>query len=335
MGCIKNDFSTAERENVKQTIYLFILVILVMSMLMTGCSQKAKNKQILIGASLLTMQDDFYVTLAKGLTDEAARHKDMQIKVLIRNADFKLGRQIGDIDDFLQQGIDVLIVSPTSPSAICPTLEEVNNKGIPVLTVDIKSECPFIKTHIMSDDVEAGRVAGRFVADQLKGSGMVAIITHPIYSSGINRAIGFREVMKNYPNIHILAELNAESSREKSISVMDDLMMAHPEVNYVMGINDVMTLGAMAAIEGAGKTAQIKAVMICGGQKEAFDRLQAGDPCLEGAALLYPYQIGVQAVASAVQILQGKPVPAQQLAPVKLITHENAATLAAEWRGQQ
>lgn len=319
----------------KRTLHRLILAVLFLGTLLSACSQKTKTKQILIGASLLTMQDDFYVTLAKGLTDEAAKYKDVEIKVLIRNADFKLSRQIGDIDDFLQQDIDVLIVSPTSPSAICPTLQEVHNKGIPVITVDIQSDCPCVKTHIMSDDVQAGRVAGQFVADQLKGSGTVAIITHPIYSSGINRAIGFREVLKNYPNIHILAELNAESSREKSISVMDDLMMAHPEVNFVMGINDVMTLGAMAAIEGAGKTEQIKAVMICGGQKEAFDRLQAGDPCLLGASLLYPYQIGVKAVASAVQILQGKPTPAQQLAPVKLITHENASTLTAEWRGQQ
>jgi ribose transport system substrate-binding protein len=187
----------------------------------------------------------------------------------------------------------------------------------------------------MSDDVLAGKVAGQFVADQLKGSGNVAIVTHPIYSSGINRAIGFRQVLQNYPNIHILAELNAESSREKSIAVMDDLMMAHPEVNYVMGINDVMTLGAMASIEGAGKTGQIKSVMICGGQKEAFDRLKADDPCLKGAALLYPYQIGSKAIESAVQILQGKTVPAETLVPVKLITHENAAELTAEWYGKK
>jgi ribose transport system substrate-binding protein len=309
--------------------------LLLLALLTSGCTQKSKTKEILIGASLLTMQDDFYITLAQGLQDAAASHQELQLKVQIRNSDFKLGRQLGDIDDFMQQGIDVLIVSPTGPSAICPTLEEVSRKGIPVITVDIKSTCPLVKTHVMSDDVQAGRVAGQFVADQLSGSGSVAIVTHPIYSSGINRVIGFRQVLQNYPNIHILAELNAESSREKSIAVMDDLMMAHPEVNYVMGINDVMTLGAMAAIEGAGKTGQIKAVMICGGQKEAFSRLKAGDPCLQGAALLYPYQIGTQAIEAAVKILQGQAVPPEILAPVKLITHENAEALTAEWYGQK
>ena len=115
---------------------------------------------------------------------------------------------------------------------------------------------------------------------------------------------------------------------------MDDLMMAHPEVDYVMGINDVMTLGAMAAVEGAGKSEQIKAVMICGGQKEAFSRLKAGDPCLKGAALLYPYQIGTQAIEAAVRILQGKPVAPEILAPVKLITHENAVELEQNGMGK-
>jgi len=309
--------------------------VLLLGMLLSGCSQKTGGKQILIGASLLTMQDDFYITLAQGLTDAAASHKEMQLKVLIRNSDFKLSRQLGDIDDFMQQGIDVLIVSPTGPSAICPTLEEVHAKGVPIITVDIKSTCPLVKTHVMSDDVLAGQVAGKFVAEQLKGSGNVAIVTHPIYSSGINRVIGFRQVLQGYPNIHILAELNAESSREKSIAVMDDLMMAHPEVNYVMGINDVMTLGAMAAIEGAGKTEGIKAIMICGGQKEAFSRLKAGDPCLKGAALLYPYQIGTQAIEAAVKILNNQTVAAEILAPVKLITHENAVELEAEWYGKK
>lgn len=319
----------------KRPVLNVLTAILVSAILLTGCAKKTGTKPILIGASLLTMQDDFYITLAKGLTDAAAAHQELPLKVLIRNSDFKLNRQLGDIDDFMQQGISVLIVSPTGPSAICPTLEEVTKKGIPVITVDIKSTCPSVKTHVMSDDLLAGRVAGQFIADQLNGEGSIAIVTHPIYSSGINRVIGFREVLQNYPNIHILAELNAESSREKAIAVMDDLMMAHPEVDYVMGINDVMTLGAMAAVEGAGKSEQIKAVMICGGQKEAFSRLKAGDPCLKGAALLYPYQIGTQAIEAAVRILQGKPVAPEILAPVKLITHENAVALESEWYGQK
>ncbi len=314
--------------------YCLLLLTPALLALSSGCSKQSGGKEIVIGASLLTQQDDFYITLAQGLKDAAAKSQDPKIKVLIRNADFKLTRQLGDIDDFMQQGIDLLILSPTSPSAICPTLEEVDGQHIPIISVDIKTTSPLVKTHIMSDDLGAGKVCGQFVADQLNGKGAVAIVTHPIYSSGINRAIGFREVLQGYPDIKILGELNAESSREKSISVMDDLMMAHPEVNYVMGINDVMTLGAMASIEGAGKTDQIKAVMICGGQKEAFDRFKAGDPCLKGAALLYPYQIGVRAVESAVAILQGKPVPSEILIPVKLLTHENAEQLTKEWYGK-
>lgn len=237
-------------------------LIILTSILFIGCSKEKSEKQIVIGASLLTMQDDFYITLNQGLLDAAAQAKDFNIKVLSRNANFNLSKQIADIEDFVQQGIDLLIVSPVSPTATGPTIDEVDRQGIPVITVDIRSDQGKVQTHVMSDDVEAGRICARFIAEQLNGEGEVGIVTHPTMTSGINRVIGFREVMQNYPKIKILAELNAESRREKSMALMEDLLISHPEVDYVMGINDVMTLGAMASIEGAGRIDDVKAVMI-------------------------------------------------------------------------
>ncbi|MFZ5517577.1 MAG: substrate-binding domain-containing protein [Candidatus Zhuqueibacterota bacterium] len=308
----------------------FILILLSV-VLLTDCSRKTDDKEILIGASLLTMQDDFYITLNRGLLETAAKSTDFKIKVLSRNADLKLNKQISDIEDFMQQNIDVLIVSPVSPTAIGPTIDEVNRQGIPVITVDIKSEKGEVKTHIMSDDVEAGRICARFIAGQLNGQGEVGIITHPVLTSCINRVIGFRDVMSNYPGITILSELNAESRREKAMALMEDLLISHPDVDYIFGINDVMTLGAMASIEGAGRIDDVKAVMVCGGQKEAFERFDADDPCLRGAALVFPYSIGKTAIESAIQILKGNETPAEILIPVKLLTHENIDTLSVEW----
>ena len=79
------------------------------SFLFLMCSKEKTEKQIVIGASLLTMQDDFYITLNQGLLDAAAEAKDYNIKVLSRNADFKLGKQIADIEDFVQQFIKAVI----------------------------------------------------------------------------------------------------------------------------------------------------------------------------------------------------------------------------------
>jgi len=315
----------------RKTRMTALFVILLCLLILTVCFRKTNEKQILIGASLLTMQDDFYITLNNGLLETAAQNKDYKIKVLSRNADLKLNKQINDIEDFLQQNVDVLIVSPVSPTAIGPTIDEVNRQGIPVITVDIKSEKGDVKTHIMSDDVEAGKICARFIADQLNGKGEVGIITHPVLTSGINRIKGFREVMSNYPGVTIISELNAESRREKAMSLMEDLLISHPEVDYVIGINDVMTLGAMASIEGSGKIENVKAVMICGGQKEAFERFEADDPCLKGAALIFPYSIGKTAIESAVDILKGNEVPSEILIPVKLLTHENVKELYLEW----
>lgn len=312
----------------KLTLMIAALLSLI---ILSNCSKPTDEKQILIGASLLTMQDDFYITLNNGLMETAAKSTDFKIKILSRNADLKLNKQISDIEDFLQQGIDVLIVSPVSPTAIGPTIDEVTRQGIPVITVDIKSEKGDVKTHIMSDDVEAGRICAQFIADQLNGKGEIGIITHPVLTSGINRVKGIREVMRDYPGITILSELNAESRREKAMALMEDLLISHPEVDYVIGINDVMTLGAMASIEGANRIDDVKAVMICGGQKEAFERFEANDPCLRGAALVFPYSIGKTAIESAEKLLKGEDVPSEILIPVKLLTHENVKELSLEW----
>ena len=315
----------------KKNVILPMITILLISLFLISCSSTKQEKQIVIGASLLTIQDDFYITLNKGLKETASKFKDLNIKLISRNADLKLGKQLNDIDDFLQQGIDVLIISPVSPTAIGPTIDEVTRKGIPVITVDIKSEAGEIRTHIKSDDYGAGKLCAKFAAELINEKGKIGIITHPVLSSAINRVKGFREVLSQYPNIEIISELNAESRREKAMSLMEDMLVSHPDVDCVFGINDVMTLGAMASIEGAGRTDNVKAIMICGGQKEAFDRFEANDPCLKGAALVFPYQIGKKAIETAIDIIQKKDVPSEILIPVKLLTHENVTELKVEW----
>lgn len=309
---------------------LFLTLITALSVF--TCSSQRNDHDILIGASLLTMQDDFYITLDQGLHDAADQISDPRVILQSRNADLKLSKQISDIEDFMMQGVDALIVSPVSITALGPTLEEVHSRGIPIITVDIESKTGPVDCHIMSDDVKAGEICAEFAATLLNQKGEIGIITHPVLTSGINRVKGFRQALKKYPDMRIVSELNAESRREKAMSLMEDMLISHPEVDCILGINDIMTLGAMASIEGAGRTNDIKAIMICGGQKEAFDRFKANDPCLKGAALVFPYTIGTTAVQKSMAILNGKEIPETVLVPVKLLTHENVDALEKEWR---
>ena len=314
----------------KLVYYLFLATFVLLH-----CSAPDNDDDILIGASLLTMQDDFYITLDKGLHDAAAKIKEHHVIVQSRNADLKLSKQISDIEDFMMQNVDLLIVSPVSITALGPTLDEAHSRGIPVITVDIRSETGHVDCHIMSDDVKAGEICGEFAAELLNQKGEIGIITHPVLTSGINRVKGFQKTLEKYPDIQIVSELNAESRREKAMSLMEDMLISHPDVDCVFGINDIMTLGAMASIEGAGRTDDVKAIMICGGQKEAFDRFRTNDPCLKGAALVFPYIIGSTAVKKAMNLLQGKNVPNQVLVPVKLLTHENVDILEKKWSKQE
>ncbi len=285
-----------------------LICLVVVAMLVVGVMsvQGALAANKVIGVTLLTREHQFYRDLEAGLRSEAAKH-GFELQIVAGEFDF--GKQAAQIDDFVSKKVDALIIAPCDSLAVGSSIVEANKAGIPVFTVDIMNLSPQGKVvcAVQSDNVEGGRQAGRLMAQALQGKGgKVVIINHPGVTSVLDRVQGFRDVIAEHPEIKIIADVPAWGQRDRAMAAMEDILLRVPDVAGVFGINDDSALGAVAAIESAGKLGKI-VVVGYDATPEAKDAIKAGK--IYGDAIQYPTLIGVKAIQAVADNFAGKKVP--------------------------
>lgn len=241
-----------------------------------------------IGVSLLTVQHQFYQELRAGLEDAAARHR---YKLLVVSAEFDSARQANQVDEFVVQNVDALVLCPCDSRSVGASIAAANEAGIPVFTADIASTSSLGKvvSHIASDNVQGGREAAKLLVDALGSEGKVAILSHPEVASVSDRVRGFKEQIQQFPSIKLVAELSAEGKRDRAVRVMEDLLQSHSDLRGVFAINDDSALGALAAVEAAGKLDQVRIVGY-DATPEARERISSG--AIYGDVIQHPRRIG-------------------------------------------
>jgi ribose transport system substrate-binding protein len=209
-----------------------------------------KSDQPVVGVSLLTQTHDFYKDLEEGLREEA---KARGFTLVINSAEFDPIRQARQIDDFVTQRVTAMIVCPCDSDTIGKNLEGAEKAGIPVFTADVFAKTGKIVAQVASDNVQGGRLAAQAMTRFLGDRGKILIINHGVVASVQDRVRGFEEEIKKHPSMHVVAKQDAGGKREKALKVMEDMLQAHPDLNGVFGINDDSALGALSAIEAAGR----------------------------------------------------------------------------------
>ena len=273
----------------KKVVMLILLLSLVV---MASAAYK-------IGLSLSTLNNPFFVTLRDGAIDMANK---MGMEVIVADGQDNPAKQLSDIEDFIQQKLDLIVVNPTDSDAIITAVEEANDAGIPVITVDRGSNGGMVVAHIASDNVAGGRMAGEHVAMLLNGTGTVVELEGIVGTSAArDRGAGFEEVIANYPGIRIVAKQTANFNRAEGLSVMENLLEANPDIDAVFAQNDEMALGAIEAIKGAGLLDRIKVVGF-----DAIDDAVAAVNAGEMAATVaqQPFKMGELAMTKAYEYLE-------------------------------
>jgi len=277
-----------------------------------GCAEErtpagaSADAEVAIGVSLLTMQHQFYQDLRAGL-EEAAGERGYRL--LIVSAEFDAARQANQVDEFLVQGVDAIVLCPADSRSVGASVLSANEAGVPVVTADIASESNLgeVASHIASDNFAGGREAARLLAEAVGGAGRVAILSHPEVSSVTDRVRGFREEIASRDGVEIVAELSAEGRRDTAVRVMEDLLQRHPDLDGVFAINDDSALGALAAIEASGRSGRI-AVVGYDATPEARQRIAAGD--IYADVVQHPRRIGRLTIETLEDLLAGREVPA-------------------------
>nr|WP_182417987.1 substrate-binding domain-containing protein [Bartonella sp. HY038] len=259
-----------------------------------------------IGASLLTQQHPFYIELADAMKAEA-KEKNVALEVSIANQD--LNKQLSDVEDFITKGVDVIIISPVDSKGVYAAIAKANAAGIKVITVDVPAAEGDVVSHIGTDNYTGGVKAGELMAKILDGKGEVAIIDYPTVQSVVNRIEGFKKALESYPDIKIVAQ-QAGITRADALSVAQNILQANDNITGIFGFGDDAALAAAVAVKAANMSDKV-AVIGFDGMKEARDAVDS-DPVMVGVIQQFPDQMGKLAVDTAVKVIAGEEVPAEQ-----------------------
>jgi len=297
------------------------VALIILTIVLSGCAKKqsATPATKTIGVSLLTRAHVFYKDLEEGLLTMARQNN---YDLIIASADFDLGKQTAQVEDFITRKVDAIIVCPVDSRGIGAAIKKANEAKIPVFTADIAAQEGDVVCHIASDNVAGGTLAGKYLAELLKGKGKVAIIGQPTVTSVLDRTQGFKNALALFPNIAIVAEVNGEGVRDKAMQAASDILQAHPDLNGIFGINDDSALGALDAVMQFKR----KNVFIVG--YDATPPAVAAilnDTPLKADVVQHPKQIGSVTIAQIKNYFAGIAVP--KVVPVEVGIVDKAALM--------
>ena len=315
------------RKMINQSVVFMALAAIVT---LAGCNKGEKVEKkgepaeksqlsLTIGVSLLTRTHPFYQDLEAGLKEEADSNG---YNLLVTAGEFDVARQRDQIQDFIVRKVNAIIVSPCDSKSIGTSIKSANEAEIPVFTADIACLAEGVKvvSHIASDNVAGGRLAAQAVAKALNGTGKVAIIDHPEVESVIQRVKGFEEEIAKYKDIQVVAKLSGHGVKDQAFRTAEDILQPHPDLNAIFGINDDSALGALAAVEKAGKSGR---VIIVG-----FDAVPEARAAIQGGKIYAdviqkPTEIGKQTIDAIKTYISGGTVPSTILIPCGLFSAED------------
>jgi len=314
-----------------RSLFRQIAVVLVLSLLISCGTSNEQSEQtqsdtqqevkLTIGVSLLTRTHPFYQDLEEGLKNAAAADG---YELLVTAGEFDVAHQKDQINDFIVRKVDAIVVSPCDSRSIGTAVKAANDAGIPVFTVDIAclAEGVSVVSHIASDNVAGGALAAQAIADAIGGAGTVAIIDHPEVESVIQRVHGFEQELAQHTGIKIAAKLSGHGVKDQAFRTAEDILQANPDLSAIFGINDDSALGALAAVEKAGKTDRVKIVGF-DAVPEAREAIKAGR--IFADVIQQPRVIGQKAIEAIHSYFAGSTVAPSILVPCALYTQADAS----------
>lgn len=255
---------------------------------------------------------------------EALLYDDVSLE--IRSAEDNNSRQIADIRSFIDRGVDLLVVAPNEAIPVTPVVEEAYTSGIPVIVVDRKILSDQYTAYIGADNYQIGKVIGEYVAARLDGRGKVIELTGLSGSTpAIDRHQGFLSVINRYPDIRLLCSEDARWQQEVAERKTDSLCWLYPDADLLFAHNDPMAYGAYLAAERALVNHKIDFIGIDGlpGQGNGIDRVKQH---IFDATFIYPTG-GDRVIATAMNILQGRPFDRETLLGTAIVDSTNATVL--------
>ena len=297
--------------------YLILISLLVF---LAGCGQSESNKKndsnkIVIGISMLSMQNEFIVNISDEMQKKA---EELGAELIIVDAERSPLKQIEQVESFIAQKVDVIILNPCEFEASSPAVTKALAANIPIVNVNSATKVQ-PTAFVGSNDVESGRIAMKFIAEKLGGKGNIVMIQGLNgQAAQIQREQGAKEIIEQFPGLNMIAQQTAEWDRAKSMDLMQNWIQSYgTKINAVFAHNDEMGLGAVKALHDAGMKEKVIVVSI-DAIADALQAVKKGD--LDATVFQDARKQGAGAIETAVKIARGEQFDKEFLIPFKLLT---------------
>lgn len=260
-----------------------------------------------------TLNNPFFVTLKEGAETKA---NELGYKLMVLDSQNDPAKELANVEDVLNKKIALLMINPTDSDAVRSAIKAANRKSVPVVTLDRGANGGKVVSHVASDNVLGGEMAGKLIIETLKGKGKVVELQGvPGTSAARDRGDGFNKALKTAEGLEVVASQPADFDRTKGLNVMENILQAQPEIDAVFAHNDEMALGAIKAIQAAKRD-----ILVVG-----FDGTDDGVKAVQDGSMLATVaqqagKIGEIGVETADTILKGGQVEEYTPVALKLIT---------------
>jgi len=318
----------------KKNLSMVLIAVMVIC-LFSGCGQKANYttskvyKKIKIGISLSDFSDKFLSYMLNEMKEYSKSIDNVEIQYVDAQRDSNI--QLEQVENFISEGVDVLVVNPVDRDATKPISDVAKAAGVPIISVNTEFEdTNDTICYIDSDLKQSGTLEMEYLAKKVDYKGNVAIIMGPIDDEAQRlRTQAFHEVIAKYPDMKIIAEQTAGWNRSKGMALMEDWLESGKDIDVVACNNDEMAIGALMAIEKAGKLGEITV----GGIDATPDSL---DYLKSGKLAVTVFQNGSgqsQAVLdTAVKVANGEKVEKTIIFENELVTSAQADKYIEKWK---
>lgn len=276
-----------------------------------------KENSYLIGASYMTMNNEFYTIMSEEITNRVEAEGD---RMILRDPALNLERQIQQINDMLDMGIDLLILTPVDVGGLNEVLRRAREEGVYVVVLDTNVEDEeLVDCTITSDNYQAGVLVGEYFLAQNEKADII-VMTHEATKSGQDRVDGFLDTVLQNENMKVAKEIECEGQLEIAMPALQQAIDGGVAFDSVFCLNDLSSVGVAAALDENGLLGEIQIYGV-DGSPDAKALIAEG--MMEATSAQFPSEIGKAASDAIYSLLNGEAVEKNILVPVQLIAQDN------------
>ena len=309
-------------------VYTKVLVLLFAAVIITGCKKANTTSEYTIGFSQCVGSDLWRRTMLDEMKMELSLHPNA--KFIYADADGNSDKQVEQVKQMLNKGIDILIISPNEAKPLTDIVEQTYNKGIPVIVIDRKTSSEQYTAYVGADNYQIGKMAGEYMGSLLKGKGnLLEVMGLPGSSPAIERQRGFDDGLKKYAGIHITEQVYGDWLKANTETQLLKLKDNLSNINAVFAHNDVMASGSREVLNRLNIKHPIKVIGVDALPGNGGGLQMVASKTID-ASLLYPTG-GKEAIMTAFRILNKEPFTRENILQSVVIDSTNVQLMKLQW----